>query len=120
MGTALILLFFGIVGLTLAGVAALSLRWVVVRFTRDGRNNARLMRAATWLPVACLAWAGTLFVLQAVVDVRLSPRDIGIGDGFDCPLPNGYALSFIDDTDVCTLYEPKGHPLWDGVQENAI
>ena len=37
---------------------------------------------------------------QAVVNVVLLHRDIGIVDGFDCPLPNGYALSFIDVTEI--------------------
>jgi hypothetical protein len=47
-------------------------------------------------------------------------RDVGIGDGFDCPLPNGYALSFIDTTDAGTVYNPKGRPVWSGVREDAV
>jgi hypothetical protein len=48
-------------------------------------------------------WAGTVFVFQAAVNVVFLHRDFGIGDEFDCPLPNGYALSFTDIIDIATL-----------------
>jgi hypothetical protein len=37
-------------------------------------------------------------------------RDIGLGDGFHCPLSNGYALSGIDQTDHMRLYNPATLP----------
>ena len=44
-------------------------------------------------------------------------RDLGIGDGIHCPLPNGYRLDMIDVTDYATLI-PKtaGLPTVDGVR----
>lgn len=121
MGIGFVLIAWGIIGLVLAVIGSLILRWVVACFTRGANNGRRwLLRAATAFPVACLAWAGTVFVFQAVVNVMVLHRDIGIGDGFDCPLPNGYALSFIDDTDIGTLYDPKDRPVWSDVKENAI
>jgi hypothetical protein len=65
-----------------------------------------------------LGWCG--FVFQAIVNVVLLHRDIGLGDGFECPLPNGYALSFIDTTDIGTVYEPKNRPVWSEIRENAV
>jgi hypothetical protein len=101
MGIGFVLIAWGVIGLVLAGIGSLILRWTVAYFTRGANNSRRwLLRAATGFPVACLAWAGTVFVFQAVVNVIVLHRDIGIGDGFDCPLPNGYALSFIDDTEM--------------------
>jgi hypothetical protein len=69
-----------------------------------------------FLSVAC---AGAVFLIHAVVNVVYLHRDVGIGDGFDCPLPNGYALTFIDTTEFATLYNPRGQPLWSDVRENA-
>jgi hypothetical protein len=44
------------------------------------------------------------------VNVTLLHRDPGLGDGWDCPLPDGYALSFTDVMDQATLYKLKDHP----------
>ncbi len=121
MGIGFVLVAWGIIGAILAGIGSLTLRWVVAYFTRGANNSRRgLLRAATLFPVVCLAWAGMVFVFQAVVNVVVLHRDIGLGDGFDCPLPNGYALSFIDVTDIGTLYNPKNQPVWSDVRENAV
>ncbi len=85
MGIAFVLVAWGIIGSVLAGIGSLILRWVVAYFTRGANNSRRgLLRAVTLFPFACLAWAGTVFVSQAVVNVALLHRDIGLGDGFDC------------------------------------
>jgi hypothetical protein len=68
---------------------------------------------------ACFGRGG-VFVFSAAVNVKVLHRDFGIGDGFDCPLPNGYALSFIDTTDAGTVYNPKDRPVWSEVREDAV
>jgi hypothetical protein len=120
MGIAFVLVIWGAIWSVLAGIGSLILRWVVAYFTRGVTSRRGLLRVATFFPVACLAWAGTVFVFQAVVNVSLLHRDVGLGDGFDCPLPNGYALTFIDVTDIGTLYNPKNRPVWSDVRENAV
>src|SRR4051794_11960498 len=103
MGIGFVLFAWGIIGSVLAGVGTLILRWLVAFVTRGANGSRRkLLRAATLFPVVCLAWAGVVFAFQAVVNVVLLHRDIGLGDGFDCPLPNGYALTFIDVTEIGT------------------
>lgn len=59
-------------------------------------------------------------MLQAVVNVVVLHRDIGLGDEFDCPLPNGYALTFIDTTDIGTVYNPENRPVWSEVSANKV
>jgi hypothetical protein len=120
MGLGFVLAFWGVIGSVLAGVGALLLRCVAARLTKGSANRERLVRAATLFPIACLIWAGAVFVFQGAVNRVLLHRDAGIGDGFDCPLPNGYALSFIDITDIGTLYKQGSHLLWNGTWENAI
>lgn len=121
MGIAFVLFFWGVIGLVLAGVGALTARMLVAYLTRgtiDGRQP--LLRQVTLFPFACLIWAAGVFVGQAAVNVVLLHRDIGIGDGFDCPLPNGYALTFIDTTEAGTVYNPKGRPIWSDVGEDTV
>lgn len=121
MGIAFVLVIWGFIALVFAGVGALALPWLVTHFTRGANGSRRrLLFAAALFPVACLAWAGAVFVFQAAVNVALLHRDIGLGDGVDCPLPNGYALSFIDVTDIGTLYNPENRPLWSDVRGNAV
>jgi hypothetical protein len=74
------------------------------------------------LPFACLAWAGAVFVLQALVNEELLHRDFGVGDGWHAPLPNGYVVSFIDVTDQGSICPAKAggdgctHPSIDGIR----
>lgn len=104
-----------------AVIGCLVLRRVAAGFVSgSSRSRTLLLRAVTVFPFACLFRAGGVFVFSAGVNVSRLHRDIGIGDGFDCPLPNGFALSFIDRTDVGTVYSPNGRPLWSEVQESAV
>jgi hypothetical protein len=120
MGIGFVLVAWGVIGLILAGIGSLVMRGLVSHLTRGAANRGRLLRLTTLFPLVCLIWAGTVFVFQAVINVVFLHRDVGIGDGFDCPLPNGYALSFIDITEIGTLYKPGGHPLWSDVRDNAV
>jgi hypothetical protein len=121
MGIGFVLIVYAVGGVAAAVIGALVLRGLAARFvSRQSRSRRLLIRTVTALPFACLFWAGGVFVASAAVNVTVLHRDVGIGDGFDCPLPNGYALSFIDRTDVGTLYWPKRRPVWSDVRENAV
>jgi hypothetical protein len=121
MGLAFVLMIYAVGGAVAATVGCLLLRLVVSGFVSgSSRSRTLLIRAVTAFPFACLFWAGGVFIFSAAVNVVLLHRDVGIGDGFDCPLPNGYALSFIDTTDAGTVYNPNGRPVWSEVRENEV
>ncbi|MCC6589843.1 MAG: hypothetical protein IT168_24325 [Bryobacterales bacterium] len=105
MGIGFVLLFWLVAGVLLA-IGASVVIWNVIRgvvpSTVAGHN--RLLFFGTALPFACLAWSAVVFVGYAVINVAVFHRDIGIGDGFNCPLPNGYALEFVDVLDSATLF----------------
>ena len=108
MGIGMVLIFWGVVGLFAAFLGAAVLRRLVRHIARGGdQDSGRLLRAATIFPFACLAWAGAVFVLYAVVNESVFNRDPGIGDSWTCPLPNGYAIEMVDVTDRGWLYNPK-------------
>jgi hypothetical protein len=119
MGIGFVLIVYAVGGAIAAMIGCLVLRRVVAGFVPgSSRSRSLLIRAVTAFPFACLFWAGGVFVLSATVNVVWLHRDVGIGDGFDCPLPDGYALSFIDRTDVGTVYRPN--PAWSDVRQNAV
>jgi hypothetical protein len=51
-----------------------------------------------------------MFVFQAVVNEGLLHRDLGLGDTWHAPLPNGYQIMMIDVTDQGWVYNPKTQP----------
>jgi hypothetical protein len=127
MGILFVLLFWGMLGSVVAVFGGFVARRITVAVTPDqadgphksARENA--VRFATFLPFACLAWAGAIFVLQAVVNTSFLHRDLGLGDSSYCPLPNGYTLLMIDVSDQGTVYNPKTQPgNTVGDQEDAI
>jgi hypothetical protein len=63
-----------------------------------------------------------VFVSHSIVNEVVFHRDPGIGDSWQCPLPNGYALLMIDVTDQGIVYNPKTQPAGGGVgeQEDAV
>jgi hypothetical protein len=71
MGILFVLLFWGMLGAVVALVGGFIARRITVAVTPDqadgphksARENA--VRFATFLPFACLAWAGAIFVFQA-------------------------------------------------------
>jgi hypothetical protein len=50
---------------------------------------------------------GGWFIAYAVINDLVFHRDPGLGDSWETPLPNGYALAMIDVTDEGTVYDPK-------------
>jgi hypothetical protein len=61
-------------------------------------------------PFVCSGWSGAVFVFQAVVNEGLLHRDLGLGDTWHAPLPNGYQIMMIDVTDQGWVYNPKTQP----------
>jgi hypothetical protein len=113
MGILFVLVFWAVVGSIAAVVGALVLRFLTSTLTRNVQSDSNkltqklLMRFATWLPLACLVWAGILFIFQGFVNTTYLHRDLGLGDSSYCPLPNGYSLLMIDVSDEGTVYNPK-------------
>ena len=122
MGIGFVLLFWAVAGAIAATVGALVLGGATAFITRGAhKGRRRAILAAGLFPFVCLAWAGTVFAFQAVVNETFLHRDAGLGDTWRCPLPNGYALMMIDTTDQGWVYNPKTQP-GDAVgeQEDAV
>jgi hypothetical protein len=113
MGILFVLLFLGTLGLILASVGALFIRgfvnWLTRRANTEVETSARkrLVRNTTVFPFGCLAWAALIFIFQGCINTICLHRDIGLGDSYYCPLPNGYSLLMIDVDDQGTVYNPK-------------
>jgi hypothetical protein len=122
MGIGIVLVFWAVIGTILAGIGALILGGAASFVTRGAQQGRRrVVLAAALFPVFCLAWAGMVFVFQALINETVLHRDAGLGDTWRCPLPNGYALMMIDVTDQGWVYNPKTQP-GDAVgeQEDAV
>jgi len=108
MGILFVLIFYTIALLVAATVGAVVLGIVcywLTRSAKDGRRRAVV--ASVLFPFACVAFAGAWFVAYAVINNAVLHRDPGLGDSWETPLPNGYALMMIDTTDQGTVYNPK-------------
>jgi hypothetical protein len=104
----MVLIAWAIVGTLLAGVAAVVLGGATVWHTRGVQRWRRsAILAAAALPFLCFAWAGAVFMFQALVNEAVFHRDPGLGDAWETPLPNGYALLMIDESDHGSVYNPK-------------
>jgi hypothetical protein len=111
MGIGFVLLIWAAAGLALAGVGAVLLGGMAAYLTRDTVGSRKsLIVAASLFPFLCLAWAGGVFVFQAVVNEIVFHRDPGLGDSWNCRLPDGYAILMIDVTDQGWVYNPKTQP----------
>jgi hypothetical protein len=110
VGIGIVLLFWLFVGTIAAMVGATVLRRITATLTGGMEGHERLIRMATWLPIACLGWGMAVFVFQAVIDDQVFHTDPGIGDSWYVPLPNGYMLDMIDVTDKGMVYNPKSLP----------
>ena len=118
MGLGVVLVFWAVVGVVLAAIGAAFLGLTTAFLTRGVLRWRRVaIISAALLPFACLAWGGVVFLFQAAVDEGLLHRDLGLGDGWHAPLPNGYQVSFIDVTDEGTVYNPKTQPGQDTVTD---
>jgi hypothetical protein len=108
MGIALVLILYAValtiaacVGAAVFGATTHSL----TRSAHSGRKRAVI--ASVIFPFTCVGFAGLWFVVYAIVNDVVFDRDPGLGDSWNTPLPNGYALNMIDTTDQGTVYNPK-------------
>src|SRR5277367_4702 len=108
MGIGIVLIFWAIAGTILAGIGSV-IAIGVTSFLTKGADSGRkrIILAAGIFPFLCLGWAGAVFVFQWIMNESVFHRDPGLGDSWKCPLPNGYAILFIDVTDNGTVYNPQ-------------
>jgi hypothetical protein len=122
MGIGIVLLFWAVVGTVVAAIGAVTLGGITALLTRRvARNRRKVIVAASLFPLVCLGWGGGMFVFQAVVNEGLLHRDLGLGDTWHAPLPNGYQIMMIDVTDQGWVYNPKTQSSGGvGEQEDAV
>lgn len=119
MGIGFVLLMWTVVGTILACLGALVMGGVTTLLTRRAqKRRLPIILGAVIFPFVCLGWAAGLFVFQALVNEAMH-RDPGLGDTWQCPLPNQYALTMIDDTDQGWIYNPKTQPTDLGVVDQS-
>src|SRR6185503_3082471 len=111
MGLGIVLVFWAVVGILIASVGSLTLAGATTLLTRRvPARRRRAILAAGIFPFVCLGWGACVFVFQGVVNEALLDRDIGIGDTWHAPLPNGFQIMMIDVTDQGLVYNPKTQP----------
>src|SRR3984957_9441487 len=122
MGLGIVLLFWAVLGTVVASIGAATLGCAATLLTRGVMNGRRtVITAASLFPFICLGWGGAVFVFQAVVNEGLLHRDLGLGDTWHAPLPNGYQVMMIDVTDQGWVYNPMTQPgSGVGEREDAI
>ncbi len=113
MGIGIVLLFWITAGVVFTAIGtgiATSEASELCYGISNPKQKKRITREVTLFPIGLFAWLIVVFVFQAAVNICCLQRDCGIGDGFGCPLPNGYALSGIDDVAYMRLYNPQTVP----------
>jgi hypothetical protein len=108
MGLGFVLLAWTVIGTIMAGMGLAVFGGSTAYLTRGvakGRRKAIIISGL--FPFACLAWAAIVFIFQAVINDRFFHCDPGIGDGWYCPLPNGYTITMIDVTDQGFVSKPR-------------
>ena len=108
MGIVVVLMVYS-AGLSVAAlIGAVLLGTLAYALTRgSGRRRKRAVVISVLFPFTCVLFAGAWFVAYASVNSLVFGRDPGLGDTWQTPLPNGYALMMIDTTDQGTVYNPK-------------
>lgn len=120
MGIGIVLWISAIAGTILACIGAVVLGAVTLFLTRRATKDRTLtFLASVAFPLCCVGWAALLFVFQALVNGTMH-RDPGLGDSWDCPLPNGYAITMIDVTDHGWVYNPKTMGAGLSEQDDAV
>jgi hypothetical protein len=108
MGIVVVLVFYAVALTIAASVGAVTLGFVsYVLVKHPGPKRKRAVLASILFPFACVAFAGGWFVIYSVVNYEVFHRDPMLGDSWETPLPNGFALMMIDTTDQGTVYNPK-------------
>ncbi len=111
MGIIVVLIFYAIALTILASIAAVVLGMLAsFAAKKTPHQRRRAIAVSALFPFACVVFAGCWFVAYATMNGLVRHRDPGLGDGWETPLPNGYALMMIDTTDQGTIYNPKTQP----------
>ena len=111
-----VLIFYAVTLSIAASISAVvlgGLAYLLTRRAATGRKRAVITSAL--FPFTCVVFAGAWFVVYAVTNYTVFHHDPGLGDTWETPLPNGYALMMIDVTDQGTVYNPKTQPGFDSV-----
>lgn len=107
----MVLLAAAIVGTTMAAVTGSAFGIATFFLTRHATSGRWLVLiAACVFPFAGLVWGGVVFGFQALVNENVFHRDAGLGDSWRCPLPNGYSILMIDQTENGWVYNPRTQP----------
>ncbi len=108
MGIAVVLIVYAVALTAAASIGAAVLGLVAYFLTkRSGSRRKRAVLASALFPFACVLFAGGWFIAYSTLNYLVFHRDPGLGDTWETPLPNGYALMMIDTTDQGTVYNPK-------------
>ena len=108
MGLAVVLIVYAVALTVGASVGAALLGSVAYLLTkRSGPRRRRAVVASTLFPFACVLFAGGWFIAYSTLNYLVFHRDPALGDTWETPLPNGYALMMIDTTDQGMVYNPK-------------
>jgi hypothetical protein len=108
MGIVVVLIFYAVALTIAASIGAAVLGAISYFLTKhSGQDRKKAILASVLFPFLCLAYAGGWFITYAVVNYTIFHRDPGLGDSWETPLPNSYALMMIDTTDQGTVYNPK-------------
>jgi hypothetical protein len=119
MGIGVVLIFYAIALSVLACVIAGILYALTYFLTKGaGPRRKKALFASVLFPFLCVAYAGAWFVAYASINSEVFHRDPGLGDSWETPLPNGYALMMIDVTDEGTVYNPKTQGGYGSVMSN--
>lgn len=124
MGIGVVLVFWTVMGIIVAGLTILTIVPAVWLLTRGVKKDRwKVLLATTLFPFVCLAWGGVIIVFQAIVNDSLLERDCGLGDTWRCPLPSGYGILLIDRTDqgsICNKKTQAADGIGDGPREAII
>jgi hypothetical protein len=104
MPVALILCLWTLVGFIFAALTSAILARLAAALTRNAPRSSRVTSWVRLYPFVCLLWAVAVFTLQAQVNERVFHKDPAVGDLWRCPLPNGYAMTMIDEPDFASIY----------------
>jgi hypothetical protein len=88
MGSGCVLMLYFIFCSSVATAATLELRAWILSAADPRAKPRRAVFTATIFPWICLAWMFGVHGLGSAADVR-DQRDLGYGDDFYCPIPNG-------------------------------
>jgi len=110
MGIGVVLIFYFIFLTAVASLGAVGLGTLTYFLVRRSGRWRRAVLAAVLFPFLCETFAGGWFLAYAFINYEVFKRDPMLGDTWQTPLPNGYALLMIDTTDQGTVYNPETQP----------